>query len=193
MSHRRRIGTLSYYKASVMLAPYDEKKLCYETWLVRRGEDIVVRHFRTDILTFHKDGTCTIDPEGYHTNVTMSRINDMSPASVWSYRGERYLYVDGEEYEFFDGIRVKSDGRPVDPDIAPKGLEVANEILGAEFKSLREAISSVDDLKVLSKMFRRRFLKHRVLIYCDRKFLPAFLGRSDYADRIISERLKEAA
>ena len=75
--YRKQIGTLSWWKADSMLGNRDEKRIGYETWLIRRGEDIAVRHFRTDILTFHQNDTCTIDPNGYHTVTTMARINDM--------------------------------------------------------------------------------------------------------------------
>lgn len=56
--------------------PVDEKKVASNVWLHRAGEDIHVRFYRTNILTFRPNGTVTINTGGWETVSTMRRIND---------------------------------------------------------------------------------------------------------------------
>lgn len=49
------------------------------TWLVRRGTDIAVLLHYTDVITFHENGTVTIDPGGWFTTITTNRVNGYLP------------------------------------------------------------------------------------------------------------------
>ena len=82
----------SHKEASKFLGKRTERKACYETWVIQRDHgDIALRHFRTDIVVFHPDGSVTIDTRGYRTVTTKYRINAAlwnSPWSVYADKGE---------------------------------------------------------------------------------------------------------
>lgn len=82
------------------------------------GADIAVKLHNTDVVTIHSDGTYTLNSGGWRTSTTKARINEHSPARVYSKRGEWRIWrrdatgID-EEWPFFDGIHVNADGCPV--------------------------------------------------------------------------------
>lgn len=119
----------------------DGKPLCNNTRLYRRGNDFAVRLHSTDVVTIHPDDTYSIRTGGWHTPTTSTRIRAYSPASVGSYKGEYCLVVNalheyrmpdgtvveryhpdaeyveirpGYRVPFYEGIRVNSEGVPVD-------------------------------------------------------------------------------
>lgn len=94
------------------------RKVANNTYLERRGDDIAVRLHATDVVTFHADGTATLNTGGWFTVTTKARINDYLPGgiSLSSIKGRWFLmYIghwDGEHWvpserkavPFSDGI-----------------------------------------------------------------------------------------
>jgi hypothetical protein len=89
---------------------FQSRKLGNNTYLQRRDEDIAVRLHSTDVITFHPDGSITLDTGGWETVTTKDRINSYQPHSVWSERGTWFLTVRGKQYVFEDGITIRANG-----------------------------------------------------------------------------------
>lgn len=78
------------------------RKVANNTYLERRGDDIAVRLHQTDVVTFHADGTATLDTGGWLTMTTKERINRYLPAGIRleSNRGRWFLIHRGHsEYD----------------------------------------------------------------------------------------------
>lgn len=58
------------------------RKIANNTYAQRRGNDIAVMLHATDIITFHDDGTITLNTGGWLTMVTKERMNRYLPAEV---------------------------------------------------------------------------------------------------------------
>lgn len=81
------------------------------TVLVRgKNEDIHLRYHNTDVITFHKDGTFTLDGGGYRTATTLRRLKEFGPFQICQKNGEWLLSSDGNEIPFYDGIHVDRNG-----------------------------------------------------------------------------------
>lgn len=58
------------------------------TWLESRGPDaFAVRQHHTDVVTIHRDGSYTLTTGGWNTVTTKDRLNNWSPARIYSERG----------------------------------------------------------------------------------------------------------
>jgi len=96
------------------------RKVGNNTYLERRpGGDIAVRLHQTDVVTFHADGTATLDSGGWLTVTTKSRMNDYLPGgiSLGSVKGRWFLTYAGHHTYDADGnylAYVKSE-RPSVP------------------------------------------------------------------------------
>ena len=110
----------------------------YKTAIVTDGNcNPVVRLFNTHILTYHKDGSVTLNSGTWKTKTTKSRLNDYQDVCV-VYQDKNVWYVavkDGDSYywdtpeeeriPFEDGMRVHPDGTVVYPgDAAPDTEEI---------------------------------------------------------------------
>jgi hypothetical protein len=94
----------------------DRRKVGNNTYAERRGDDIAIRLHSTDVVTWHPDGSCTLDSGGWATVTTKDRINTWSPVDVWLKKG-RWMVTNrnrGDEYPgtvpFFDGMTIGADG-----------------------------------------------------------------------------------
>jgi hypothetical protein len=56
------------------------------------GVAVMLRYHATDVITLHADGTYTLDTGGWNTVTTLRRLNDYSPARVYSDRGQLYVW-----------------------------------------------------------------------------------------------------
>lgn len=103
----------SFSEAAALLGGRESRKVANHTYVQRRGANIAVLLHSTDVVTYHADGTATLDATGYHTVTTKDRINTYSRARIHSERGVWLVAGAGALYVFEDGMRVDSDGRPV--------------------------------------------------------------------------------
>ena len=134
-----------YASAAAYLGPKEDRPLENNTRLVRRGTNIAVRLWATDVVTYHPDGSVTLDSGGWLTVTTKARINAYLPFSgkpfginVWSDRGRwfvnrydpdagewvRFAGHPGWDYRtglhtrigwYFDGIHIAADGTITNP------------------------------------------------------------------------------
>lgn len=90
------------------------------TRIERRDDDIAVRLHGTDVVTFHKDNSVTLNSGGWLTVTTKDRMNTYlgSRAHVYSKRGLWYVAGMGDwtgGVRYFDGIRIAFDGTVLNP------------------------------------------------------------------------------
>lgn len=100
------------------------------TRVVSRGEDFAVQLHDTDVVTFHKDGSVTLDSGGWLTVTTKDRMNRYlgDRGRIGSDRGVWFVYNRSWEKRtrYFDGIRIALDGtilNPPDPKIEARKRE----------------------------------------------------------------------
>lgn len=96
-----------------------------------------VQFHRTDVVTFHPDGSATLDSGGHETVTTKDRLRQcgidvFSTLGIWSVR------VRGEEYLFEDGMRIYPSGLVKDRAGRPMETEVRKEAIAEEGERRRE-------------------------------------------------------
>lgn len=70
------------------------RPVAHETDIVRRGPDrIAVRYWRTDVVTYHRDGRTVLRTNGWQTVTTKKRLNDFTPPRVQIYQKDFVWYV----------------------------------------------------------------------------------------------------
>lgn len=104
---------MNYQKANDLLAGRCKasRKIANNTYLKRRGKDIVVRLHSTDVITWHQNGDTTLNSGGWTTCTTRDRINSNleNRVGIYSERGRWFLRA-GETVPFEDGITIRSNG-----------------------------------------------------------------------------------
>jgi len=87
---------------------YQSRKLAHNTYLQRRGEDIVVRLHNTDILTYKPNGDTVMDSGGWHTPTTKERMNTYGTGL--RIRQDKGRWFIGDNVAYQDGVTIKADG-----------------------------------------------------------------------------------
>jgi hypothetical protein len=96
------------------------RKVANNTYLERRGNDIAVRLHATDVVTFHADGTATLDSGGWLTVTTKARMNEYLPGGIslgsvkgrWyfmypgHYEGDSYVRSERPNVPYADGVTI---------------------------------------------------------------------------------------
>lgn len=98
------------------------RKIANNTTVERReGDNIAVRLHATDVVTYHPDGSVTLDSGGWRTYTTKDRMNAFGPALVWQDQGEWEVGIfrpreDGSRYygEWIDSAQYR-DGMTIEP------------------------------------------------------------------------------
>ncbi len=114
------------------------RKIANNTYAERCGDDIAIRLHATDVVTFHRDGTRTLNTGGWYTVTTKARINDYLPGGVFlsSVKGRWFLGFYGQDVNhrvpFADGMRLDQygdvvSGEPCGPDVMAE--DSANEAM----------------------------------------------------------------
>lgn len=120
--------------ADLMRTARDEragKPIGNNTRVVHSGDaDLAIRLHQTDVVTFHVNGTITLDTGGWRTVTTKDRINGALPNGlrVYSDRGTWYLGKMGlgtERVAYFDGMVLTPDGEVLNG-IPPEEWEAFN-------------------------------------------------------------------
>jgi hypothetical protein len=104
---RRRPAVRNYEDAKSLFKkarfPKRGKPLQNNTRLYKRGEDYAVRLHRTDVVTYHPDGSWTVNAGGWQTVTTADRINRYSPISMRSNGGTYYFVGPNQAIEVSHG------------------------------------------------------------------------------------------
>jgi hypothetical protein len=103
----------TYLDAAVILGNRKTKKLANHTYLRKEGDDYVIRLHETDIVTL-KPAECTeyvLNTGGWYTSTTKARINDYSPARIFTKGGVWYVTdTTGKTYLYEDGMIINGCG-----------------------------------------------------------------------------------
>jgi hypothetical protein len=84
------------------LTAYVGRKLAHKTYIEQGDEArIGVRFHSTRILTFHPEGTFTVNTGGYRTVTTKQRLNALLPKGYRIY-SERYVWMIGTPEGVFE-------------------------------------------------------------------------------------------
>lgn len=100
-------------------------------WRDAEGNEHVRLH-KTDVVTKLASGAFVLSSGGYETVTTKDRINNHSPARLYSHKGEWFLagrdasgaYDWSTRYPFQDGMTIDASGVPV-------GADTGKQVKGA--------------------------------------------------------------
>ena len=106
------------------------------TRVVRRDDDYAIKLHDTDVVTFHRDGSVTLDSGGWLTVTTKDRMNGFlgDRGYVYSKRGKWFVSSRGDwdgGVRYFDGIRIGADGtilNPPDPKLELRKAEAEKKM-----------------------------------------------------------------
>lgn len=73
---------------------------------MRQDESIACRLYRSDVVVFDKDGTITIDLDGYSTITTANFISETLGVGAKQYDNRLIIRIDGKEYEA-EGLKLR--------------------------------------------------------------------------------------
>lgn len=125
----RNTGIKSWQDANAFLGKRQQKNLPgRDSVLVRLGDDIAVKYHWTNVVTYHPDGTATLNSGGHMSLTTKQRFNAYTRAMV--YQKKFVWYIGNARYH--DGMRIGPDGTP----IGVGGDAGSVEGLAAEVRSL---------------------------------------------------------
>jgi len=107
----------SYDKANEILGKRNSRRLANNTYLERTlsPDMICVRLHATQIIKYlnNSDQDIILDSGGWQTVTTKQRLNQFSPAQIYSKKGIWYIYHEDNRYPFHDGITIDCHGKPV--------------------------------------------------------------------------------
>lgn len=99
-----------YEAAAEMLGKRESRKVANNTYLQRRGEQVIaLKLHKTDILLY-TPGRVTYNTGGWQTYVTKDRMNKFGPAYIWSDRGQWYIGMGGLWADREKTSRVYTEG-----------------------------------------------------------------------------------
>lgn len=105
-AHDEQTFTFAHFDRLLQGRNKESRKLDNNTYLLRRGDTIVIRLYSTDIVTYTPQGLCILDSGGWNTVTTRARVSTFSPARMGTYRGTAYIIFEGKEYQFYDGMTL---------------------------------------------------------------------------------------
>lgn len=115
----------SFAEAEALLDQRKRRKLANNTWLehnVRGGISIVLHE--TAIVTYHRDGSTTLDSGGWQTATTRDRLCRCGFA-CFTAAGIASIDHHGTRWVFRDGMRLFPDGSVKYPDPQPEVTDPA--------------------------------------------------------------------
>lgn len=105
------------------------KPIANNTRLFERGNgSIAVQLHSTDVVTYHTDGSFTLDSGGWQTVTTKDRINSYSECRVYSIKGTWYVTYQGKQFQYADGMTLFPNGEVKGADeYSPELEKLANK------------------------------------------------------------------
>ncbi|KKK93888.1 hypothetical protein LCGC14_2688360, partial [marine sediment metagenome] len=92
----------------------DGRNIANNTRLERRSGSIALRYHATDVVTYHLDGSLTLDSGGWRTTTTKERINWALPRGLHLRRDKGVWFVGSSWFDngipFADGMRIGPRG-----------------------------------------------------------------------------------
>ena len=158
----------NYNTALAFLGKKDRKKLCNNTYLVRRGvegtTEVAVLLHSTDVITFKPNGDTILCTGGWNSITTWDRINSFQKYGAWSKRGEHVVCgSDGLEYLFnYDNVTYhRGHSTTINANGIPNGrpyyAETLQDVTGIECRTAEQMFEIIKDLdKVTVEKFMHR-------------------------------------
>ena len=90
------------------------RNIAGNTRLERRGDTIALRYHSTDVVTYHPDGSLTLDSNGWRTVTTKERMNWALPRGLHLRQDKGVWFVGASWFDngtpFADGMRIGPSG-----------------------------------------------------------------------------------
>jgi len=100
---------MNYETASEKLGKRTSRKLARNTYLSRHDDGTIrIRLHSTDIATMHPNGSVVLNTGGWATSTTKDRMGLV--ARISQRGGLWYVYVNGKEYAYRDGMTITKRG-----------------------------------------------------------------------------------
>jgi len=185
---------VAYLDADGFLGKRESRKIQNHTYLRRRDSTIAVMFHATDVVTYNRDGSISLDTGGYWTVSTKERICTYNPMGYvridhgeWIYHNSQYTKGD-RFYEFKDGMLIQ----PINgvPDTDRWELKVLEHLTGKSFTEpeVTQYIASLE-LSRVKQLIKNKYLQYFVVEHCRKEFLPAFLNNEKLVS-IVEGRLR---
>ena len=101
---------LTFESCQAIIKNRPTKKLANNTYLAKKNEEYVVTLHHTDIIRINEKNEFVLNTGGWQSKTTKSRLNEYTKAGI-SQKGGIW-YISG--IPFYDGIKINSDGIPID-------------------------------------------------------------------------------
>jgi hypothetical protein len=105
----KRMSIVSYSSAEAYLGSKEKRKLAHETYLVRVGNDLVIRYHDTNVVVYHADRSITLDSGGWRSPTTRRRFEEFGSVPIEQRDSSWFVRWWGREYIFDDGMRLRPD------------------------------------------------------------------------------------
>jgi len=102
---------MKYNDAINIIKNRNSKKLENNTYLLKDGENFVIRLHNTDIIKITPKNHYILDNGGYLTRTTKDRLNKYLPCNIYQETG--LWYISGSLY--YNGMELNGNGKPVKP------------------------------------------------------------------------------
>lgn len=97
-----------FTKLQAAMKGKDKVKVKGNTYLEKRGENIAVKLYDTDVVTLMPNGDVKLNSGGFMTATTKQRMNEFSNVSVSQKKGEWTVTANGKDIPFKDGMVIKN-------------------------------------------------------------------------------------
>jgi len=109
---------MKYQEAVTLIKNRNSKKLANNTYLLKDGENFVIRLHETNIVTITPKNHYILDNGGWQTMTTKDRMNSYLPCNIWQEKG--LWYLSGSLY--YNNMELNRNGKAVKPR-KPKATE----------------------------------------------------------------------
>ena len=109
---------LNYDTLDAFIGEKPEKKLGNSTVAIRRGDDIAIKLWDTDIITIDVLNIITLDVRGYETMTTKSRLNDMLKCRgvhITQAKNQWTIHGENGSFPYQNGMEIHQGGYVVKP------------------------------------------------------------------------------
>lgn len=173
-------GSLNNYKEALeKLNGQAQINIGYGTWLIHKDENIIVKYIITDIVTYHPDGSITIQTGGFNNRATFGRLKQLlRDHRIYCLNGKGIIEdSQGNAHWLYNTVKIDSNGLIIShPPIFAKELGDYLKQNIPDTQTLCKTIASLN-INTFNKIWNR-FKSNRQFIikYCPIEFLPMVLG-----------------
>lgn len=123
--------------ANAGIRPLGHRRLPQYQIRMRQDESIACRLWRTDVVVFDKDGTITIDPDGYSTISTANFISEVLGIAAYQFNHRLVVGINGKQYEA-DKLKLRYDEKAWCYVVVECGRDVVHNLDRKKMNALRK-------------------------------------------------------